>query len=77
MYGLYAGTNIEWFVCGGSTEYLRTIPDLSLVSVITTDGKKKKDKTKQSKKHDGLFKAVKVYLHFYILYSCLKILAIE
>ena len=49
MYGLYAGTNIEWFVCGGSTEYLRTMPDLSLVSVITTDGKKKKrqNKTKQ------------------------------
>ena len=48
MYGLYAGTNIEWFVGGGSTEYLRTIPDLSLVSVITTDGKKKRqNKTKQ------------------------------
>ena len=76
MYGLYAGTNVEWFVCGGSSEYVRTISDLSLVSVITTDGKKK-DKTKPNKKHDSPFKAVKVYLHFYILYSCLKILAIE
>lgn len=38
---------------------------------------KRKDKTKQNKKHDGLFKAVKMYLHFYILHSCLKILAVE
>ena len=67
MYGLYAGINIEWFVCGGSTEYVRTISDWSRVSIITLDGKKK-DKTKQNKKHDGLFKAVKMYLHFYILY---------
>ena len=48
MYGLYAGISIEWFVCGGSTEYVRTISE--------------------NKKHDGLFKAVKMYLHFYILY---------
>lgn len=54
MYGLYAGTNIDWFVCGGSTEYVRMISHWSLVSVIRLD-KKKTQPAKQGKKHDGLF----------------------